>query len=187
MVWTRTKGRTTKQRKNMATSIPKQNCRTSPLLFIMPCRCGNSNPSSLVEVIQTTIQTIPETCLRRVTLFVNSLSFPPKVLLALLTYCYAKGIYRASEIQALMIQDAAFKQICTGQLPSVRSIRAFQLLNRAHLESCLAAALHFLERQKAVANMTTPVEETMAIDEAKRRIIMADCLDGLELDVACFS
>ena len=120
--------------------------------------------------------------MRPVAVRMNQLPLEPKILLAVLTFGYATEVFRASEIHNQMLQDPACRQVCGGVFPSPQDIRMFRQLNRAEVEKCLTAALCFIEEQKAAAFMTTPSEETLVAEEAKRRIIMAACLDSMELD-----
>lgn len=161
--------------------------RTSPFPLVLPGRCAISQPAALVETIQAGVQKIPDSQLHPLPVPARGPAFQPRILLAVLTFCYATQVYAASAIRRQMLQDPACRSVCQGEFPFPCEVRAFRHLNRAELEKCLTTALRFLEQQKFAARMTTPLDETLIAEEAKRRIIMAACLDSMELDAARFS
>lgn len=171
----------------MAHTISTKPCCASPLHLVVPARCGNSAPASIVEAIRSVTQSIPETRLHPVSSRAIAPPFRPGILLALLTYCYATNVLGTSEICDQVMNDAACSKICGGTFPTAHDLRAFRQLNRAELEKCLTATLRFVEEQNAIATLTAPPDEATIAGEAKRRIIMAACLDRMELDGVRFS
>jgi len=111
-----------------------------------------------------------------------SFAFQPRVLLAILTYCYAQQIYGSSKILDYLSRDEAFRTACRAEFPNDRELQSFRKQNRRVIEKCLASALHFLARQKVAQGFVTRIHESFIAEEAKRRIIMAACVDSLELE-----
>jgi hypothetical protein len=171
----------------MTLSFPMPVFRTSPFPLVLPGRSVISQPASLVGTIQAVVQKIPDSRLHPLAVPTCGAAFPPRVLLAVLTYCYATQVYAASEIRQQMLLDPACHTVCRGEFPFPREVRAFRRLNRVELEPCLATALRFIEQQKHDAGATASLNETWIAQEAKRRIIMAACLDSMELDAERFS
>lgn len=165
----------------MTSRLPETSYRTSSLPFVMPGRSAISSPASLVEAVQAAVQRIEACRLRPVVARTASLAFQPRVMLAVLTYCYAQQVYSASDILHYLIRDEAFSQVCQGEFPNAREIETFRQQNRSVIETCLNAALRFLAEQKVAAGFVTRANETFIAEDAKRRIIMAACLDSLEL------
>jgi hypothetical protein len=171
----------------MAHSISIKPCCASPFHLVTPARIGSSAPRSLMEAIQSVTQQIPETQLRPITTRAIAPPFRPSVLLALLTYCYATDVFSTSEICDQVLKDAACAEICNGTFPPACALRTFRDNNRQELEKCLASALCFVEERNAVENLSSPLDLAAIAEEAKRRIIMAACLDRMELDGIRFS
>lgn len=171
----------------MATMIPQTSFRTSPFLFVTSGRRPVAKPVSLVEAVQMVVQQIEEPWLQPVAARNASLAFCPRVMLAVLTYCYARQMYGTSEILRYLMQDEAFRKVCQSEFPNVREIETFRRQNRSVIERCLIFALRFLGEEKVATGFVTRINETFIAEEAKRRIIMAACTDSIAPDDDCFS
>src|ERR1051325_4975618 len=65
-------------------------------------------------------------------------AYQPKILLCLLTYAYATGVYDSAEIVRRCERDAAFREICGSHAPTDRNaISRFRRENRGLLKWCL--------------------------------------------------
>lgn len=64
--------------------------------------------------------------------------FSPQMLLTLLTYCYAAGVYGSEDIEWDCRNDAAARYICANACPDSDTIRRFRRANRPWIEECLA-------------------------------------------------
>jgi hypothetical protein len=62
----------------------------------------------------------------------------PQMLLALLTYCYAAGIYGSQDIESACHNDTVVRSICTETRPAWSAIWRFRNANRPWIEECLA-------------------------------------------------
>jgi len=165
----------------MATLLSETSYRTSPIPFAVPNRRAISSPVSLVEAVQAAVQRIEENWLRPIAARTASLAFQPRVLLAVLTYCYAKQVYSGSEIHNYLLRDEAFRRVCRSEFPNLGEIELFRRQNRSIIERCLNATLRFLAEQKVAAGFVTRLNVTFIAEEAKRRIIMAAYVTSLEL------
>ena len=105
-----------------------------------------------------------------------------KVLLALLAFCYAREVYGSQRIAKSVARNRTFRGLCGSRLPDARAISEFRDHNRVALNRCLTAILRFLARGRIGAAALLPATEIFVADEAKRRIIMAACIDRLELE-----
>ena len=64
--------------------------------------------------------------------------YQPKMLLCLLTYAYATGVYDSAEIVRRCERDAAFREICGSHAPAAaRTLSRFRRENRGLLKWCL--------------------------------------------------
>ena len=61
----------------------------------------------------------------------------PRMLLTLLTYCYAAGIYASEDIEWACESDAAARYICAKTWPEQDALRCFRRANRPWIEACL--------------------------------------------------
>ncbi len=62
-------------------------------------------------------------------------------LLALVTYCYAAGIYGSRDIELNLEQDAVARRLCADAFPEFDAIRHFRRCHRSRIKGCLAAVL----------------------------------------------
>ncbi len=67
-------------------------------------------------------------------------AFRPLVMLTVLTYCYAMGVYRTKEIESTIRQDEVLRTICRGTFPSRRDIQQFRRRNRNLIRQSLIQA-----------------------------------------------
>src|SRR5262245_46550195 len=63
------------------------------------------------------------------------------MLLTLLTYCYAVGIYGSQDIEVRAKNDRTVRYLCANNVPDWNSIRAFRRRNRLLVQGCLASLL----------------------------------------------
>lgn len=172
----------------MATALPSlPSPQPLPLSLLLPGRHPTTPPGSVLEAIQATVRNISDLQLRPIAARSGGAAFQPKVLLAVLTYCYVSEVWAASELGRRLLADPGCRAVLRGEFPTPREVRAFRQLNRPMLERCVVAALRFLEQQKAQQDGALPPDDRWLEDEARRRILMAACLDSMELDDDCFS
>src|SRR5438105_7927394 len=75
----------------------------------------------------------------------------PKILLALLCFSYARGIYASKDIDSALRQDSNLLRLCPGAIPDVWVLRHFRRPNREALRKCLLAAVWFTAQQNVAA------------------------------------
>lgn len=158
-----------------------------PLDLLLPGRPAITRPSSLLESIQATVQKIPDLQLCPIAARSSGPAFQSKVLLAVLTYCYVTEVWAASELGKRLLANPGCRAALGGEFPTPCEVRAFRQLNRQMLERSVIAALRFSEAQKAQQDGALPPHDRWLEDEARRRILMAACLDSMELDDTSFS
>ncbi len=151
------------------------------LNFVAPTRASPAAPQNLAQTVQAAVQKVDQNTLRPLSPNFAGLAFQPKVLLALLTYCYARKIYSSTDIEEIMGRDTAFCEACQYEFPGARIISQFRNNNRPALRACLVAALTFLSEQRAEEGFLATINQTCIAVEASRRLVMAMCIDNLEL------
>ena len=65
---------------------------------------------------------------------------PPRVLLAIITYCYTKGVYSCGEIEEAILNDTDLREQLHHEFPDNRSLRRFRRLNREAIRITLERA-----------------------------------------------
>ena len=173
----------------MATSINinATPSRLTPLPLLTPGRCSAPGPVSVVEAVQSAVQNIPDVQLHPTGSRTNKLVFPPKALLAVLTYCYATDTFSAVEIGNRYRTNPACRSAGGSDFPEANELRAFRQSNRTVIEKCLVTVLRHVEHQKAESHLSAPPMEEWIADDARRRILLAACCDSMELDDDGFS
>ena len=60
-------------------------------------------------------------------------AFRPRAMLAMLTYCYAIGVYGSHDVEGMMYEDAEFRALCGMEYPDWRRLKRFRRNNHAVL------------------------------------------------------
>ena len=68
--------------------------------------------------------------------------FRPRVLLALLTYCYAIGVYGSEDVELMLREDASLRQLCGHDIPDWKELKRFRCHNHAMLQRALEETFH---------------------------------------------
>jgi len=71
----------------------------------------------------------------------GSVGFESAMMLTLLTYCYATGVYGSVDIQLGMQRDQMIRYLCAGDYPDICVIRSVRRYHRETITRCLAAVL----------------------------------------------
>jgi hypothetical protein len=133
---------------------------------------------------------------------------PPQILLGLLTYCYAVGLYGSVEIAAAISEQPALKYLCTTFRPAHNTLRRFRRNHREMLRQSLALVLHRGWREASSADAhsgglgqagwrrqppslapgpafgagRSPIEMCLFLAESENRLLTAAQLDCMALD-----
>jgi hypothetical protein len=168
----------------MTTVELKTSFQPSALPFVAAARTEINQPASLVQVVDAAVSEIEEQRLLAEPTESLSIAFQPRLLMGVLTYCYARQIYSSSQIVALMRRDNVFLMMCEDVLPDAEWVSRFRRDNRGAILQCLTVALLFQAKQQIVAGLITRINDLKIAAEAKRRIIMSAFTDSMELDEA---
>ena len=141
-----------------------------------------TEPRLLAQAVQAAVQGVDEGRLEPVVRHDNGQAVRPKVLLALLSFCYARQTYGSAEVAAWLEREGNFRQFSQSEVPDAATLCRFRRENRELLHHCLTATLRFLVEQKVAAGLVTKVSQAQLAEEASRRIIMAMFIDSVELE-----
>ena len=115
----------------MTTLGPRTNLRPNvsvslPQFGSTPANECRSVPGNLTETVRNAVRNVDESALRPVARRDSGVACQPRTLLALLMYCYARGIYGSVTIERLMHKDGAFRALCHDEFPGARMLRRFR-------------------------------------------------------------
>lgn len=103
---------------------------------------------SPAQAVQEAARAIARNHLHPVRSPMAGVAFHPRVLLAVLTYCYVSEIYASSDIEDLMRRDANFRNLCGNEVPDAATLRRFRRHNHEAIEMCLHPVLRCLAAQR---------------------------------------
>jgi hypothetical protein len=82
----------------------------------------------------------------------------PAMMLTLLTYCFARGIYAAADIQLGTQHDQMIRYLCARTYPDSGAIRSFRRYQRERIKRCLAAVLRQVWELRFCGDEAQPME-----------------------------
>lgn len=88
----------------------------------------------------------------------------PPMMLTLLTYCYAVGVYASADVELACENRAQVRYICARQCPSAETIRRFRRVHRLRLERCLARVLAEAWKREAANDAERPPESGLQLE-----------------------
>ena len=112
----------------------------------------------------------------------------PYILLGLLTYCYATGIYSSHEIELRSGHDAMVRHLCADVYPEARILRCFRRHNRESLQRSLQEVLQQIWTTRFNLKEPAPAQQQITwipyscAAEAEERINRAIQVDSGECD-----
>ena len=127
----------------------------------------------------------------------SGLAFRPRALLALLTYCYAIGVYGSQDVEVMMYEDADFRALFGMEFPDWKQLRNFRRHNPAVLRQALEETFKGVwrlqggigrgtdaggaEATRAVAECATEIFEGFS-EEAQARLERAMFIDHMAME-----
>ena len=128
----------------------------------------------------------------------NEINFSrPAVMITLLTYCYATGLYGSEEVQLASQHDSMIRYLCARSYPDPSEIRTFRRYNRERIAEGLAGVLRRVWEIRFWAEDAVPIGHGRGTSlagrmgvkatpnfrlEAERRIARAVRMDCMALD-----
>jgi hypothetical protein len=113
--------------------------------------------------------------------------FRPRMMLTLLSYCYASGIYASWDIERAIYTDKTVRYICAWQYPTWLDIRRFRRQHRDLILESLAMTIkqtwnNFVAMPPDFDEWQTEIdEEIQAL--ARNRVETAIIMDRAEMDL----
>jgi hypothetical protein len=116
----------TKTMKLMTTIEPRTNFRPGAKPLMTDDRVEICRPASLAEVVDAAVMGVERPLFKPGGAEVPDLAFQPRMMLAVLTYCYARQILSSSNVWSHLMRDAAFRKICQNAVLGPDRIRHFR-------------------------------------------------------------
>ena len=126
-------------------------------------------------------------------------NFRPAMLLTLLAYCYATGVYGSADIQLATEHDQMIRYLCAGDYPDLCLIRSFRRYNHERITRSLSGVLRRVWELRFCEEDAVPIGSVSssgsapgwwigvsALDfrqEAEQRIVRAVRADSMAMDV----
>jgi hypothetical protein len=128
------------------------------------------------------------------------IAFGPRMLLAMLTYCYADGVYGSQDAEQIMREDTLFRVACGDEFPDWRRLRRFRRDNHPVLSRVLTETFRVAwslrgrtpqppgtrgpnESQPSTSSGSSrPLDEAWLNQEVEDRIERAMFIDRMALD-----
>jgi len=105
----------------------------------------------------------------------GSLQYPPSMMLGLLIYCYANGVFSSREIERLTYENVAVRVLCADTHPDHDTICSFRRRNKELLESAFVQVLELAARCEVlkVGSITVSIDGTKLLANASRHSAMS--------------
>jgi transposase len=161
--------------------------RQTPML--LPCDLRDWVPEShIVHFILDAVEQLPITDFRVNERGSGSEQYPPRMMLALLIYCYATGRFGSRTIEAASFSDVAVRYLCANYHPDHDSICAFRTANKHAFEAAFVSVLQLAQHLRLSKVGTVSVDGTKIQANASKHAAVSYARAGemiaqLELEV----
>jgi transposase len=96
---------------------------------------------TLVKLILDAIERLNARAAEREALAKANPEYQPAMMLMLLTYCYATGVYASTDIELSMQHDQMIRYLCAKNYLNLPVLREFRRYSRDRIKECLATVL----------------------------------------------
>ena len=96
---------------------------------------------TLVKLALEAIEELNSRTAGREAVAVENPDFQPALMLTLLTYCYATGVYASTDIELSMQHDQMIRYLCAKNYLNLPVLREFRRYRRDRIRECLATVL----------------------------------------------
>jgi transposase/IS5 family transposase len=99
----------------------------------------------------------------------GSEQYPPAMMLALLIYCYATGIFSSRRIERATFDSVAVRYLCANTHPDHDTIANFRRSNEALLRSCFVSVLELAKESGLLKLGSVSLDGTKLLASASKR------------------
>ena len=141
--------------------------RSTPM-FLPPDLRDWVRPDDLIHFVLDAVEALPLTQFRVNHRGTGSEQYPPRMLLALLIYCYATGTFSSRQIEALTFLHVAVRYLCANTHPDHDTICTFRRENQALLQETFVKVLELAAELKLVRVGTVAIDGTKVLANASK-------------------
>ncbi len=91
----------------------------------------------LADLVLESVRLVDEGELNPPAASASAPAFRPQAMLAMLTYCYAIGVYGSEDVELMMREDASLRALCGTEIPDWKRLKRFRRQNHALLQRTL--------------------------------------------------
>ncbi len=102
----------------------------------------------------------------------GSEQYPPRMMLTLLIYAYALGVFSSRRIERLTHQDVSVRYICANTHPDHATVAAFRARHRELFQRSFAAVLRLARELQLVQLGTVHLDGTKLLADASKRVTL---------------
>jgi transposase len=114
----------------------------------------------------------------------GSEQYPPRMMLALLIYCYALGVFSSRKIERLTYQHVGVRYLCADTHPDHDTIAAFRARHRELFQRSFVAVLRLARELKLVHLGTVHIDGTKLLADASKRATLDAAAVEQQLELA---
>jgi transposase len=161
--------------------------RQTPMF--LPCDLRDWVPADhIVHFILDAVELIPTAHFHVNHRGTGSPQYPPKMMLALLIYCYATGRFGSRTIEAATQSDVAVRYLCANEHPDHASICAFRVANEVAFKGAFVTVLQLARELRLTRVGTVSVDGTKIQANASKHAAVSyqragELITQLELEV----
>jgi hypothetical protein len=133
------------RKETMGVSNPRRSNKSAPALHAMPGvitslfadLSGWTGERGLVKLTLDAVQSVEAP--RRAG--ATAPAHQPRMMVTLLAYCYAKGLYGSRQIEEAIQSDPVIRYLCAREYPDWKDLRRFRREHRDWIGACLSQVL----------------------------------------------
>ena len=110
--------------------------------------------------------------------------YPPRMMLAVLIYCYATGVFSSRKIERLSHESVSMRYLCANTHPDHDTIAAFRARHRELFQRSFVSVLQLARELKLVHLGTIHLDGTKILAAASKRVTMDAANLEQELELA---
>lgn len=107
-----------------------------------PELCAWPEKTGLVSLVLSAVAAVDWPGKEKEFAYQGGAAYQSQTLMAVLTYCYATGIYSSQDIEASVREDRIVRYLSDHATPDWKTLRRFRKLHRGPLRQCLLGVLH---------------------------------------------
>jgi transposase len=155
----------------------------TPLISQMPLDL--SSWYSKEQLLRTVLNSVQGTPLRNFKEFSLFQGYQPRMLLSLITYCYATGVLGSQDIEKEIGRNPTVRYLCARTSPDWNTIREFRRCEKDAVIAALVQVFAMVSKLDCPDSRTVPHDShelELIVAESQKRLNRAIFLDSVAMD-----